>query len=209
MDCGRGTIVKLSTNIRYTESMPRSAGILADAERTKHERLFQRLWIGAGGPDLVPQFKFLPNRRYRADFACIGAKLLIECHGSHWVAGTGHSSGVGIKRDREKALAAYLAGWQVVELVPEQITADVVRRLIERITPLHLDVCAKLEAIRKSLKEASPPIKRKSPLARLVSGLSLPSSRQRMMAQTMGCELGVLATADALAALAELKGGGA
>lgn len=145
--------MKLAPGTRYTESMPRSAGILADAERTKHERLFQRLWIGAGGPDLVPQFKFLPNRRYRADFACIGAKLLIECHGSHWVAGTGHSSGVGIKRDREKALAAYLAGWQVVELVPEQITADVVQRLIERITL---------------------PIERKSPLARLVSGLSLP-----------------------------------
>ena len=68
------------------------------------------------------EYKAIPGRRFRWDFAIPERKLLIEIQGGTWVSNTGHSSGSGIRRDCEKINLATLAGWRVLHF-----TGDMVR----------------------------------------------------------------------------------
>lgn len=106
--------------------------VLEEAERTKHERLFAELWRIANGPELVAQYRFDPERRWRSDFAHLPSRTLIETHGGTFSNG-GHNRGAGFSRDREKMFAAWCQGWSVIELVAPQINAVTVHRIIERI----------------------------------------------------------------------------
>ncbi len=42
------------------------------------ERRFADLWRAAGGPKLEAEFRFHPQRRWRADFAHVPSRTLIE-----------------------------------------------------------------------------------------------------------------------------------
>ena len=75
-------------------------------------------------PDLVfePQYVFLKDRKFRADFACVAARVLIEYNGGTWSSGAGHAWGAGIRRDVEKTNRAQLDGWAVFVLTADMIT---------------------------------------------------------------------------------------
>lgn len=82
------------------------------------ERLFKFQWQAFWSsqaktePELVPEFKFVPGRGFRADWALPDYRILIEVNGGVGMKQGGHNSWAGIHRDYEKArLAAANQYW--------------------------------------------------------------------------------------------------
>lgn len=98
---------------------------------SKLEAKFARLWSDVGGPDLVREHRFHATRKWRADFAHLPSRTLIEIEGGAW--GGRHTRGDGFLRDAEKYLEAYLQGWSVVRLTSEQLTFDTVKGVAFRV----------------------------------------------------------------------------
>ncbi len=101
------------------------------------ENRFLKLWRLAGGPELEREYRFDPVRRWRADFAHLRARCLIEVEGGIWVNGR-HNRAAGFNADLEKYLEAGLAGWRVFRLGPDQLSMGNVSRLadlVRRHTP--------------------------------------------------------------------------
>ena len=95
---------------------------------SKLEDRFLFLWQLAKGPPLEREFRFHAERRWRADFAHLPSRTLIEVEGGVWVQGR-HNRAAGFNADLEKYLEAQLLGWRVFRLGPEQITRENLRRL--------------------------------------------------------------------------------
>lgn len=75
-----------------------------------------------GLPLFEKQFRYLQGRRFRADFAFIEARLLVEAEGGVWAARkTGHNSGSGIQADCERANAAAVAGYRVLRFTAKDV----------------------------------------------------------------------------------------
>jgi len=98
------------------------------------EKRFEWLWQTLGGPELEAEFRFHPTRRWRADFAHVESRTLIEIEGGIYVNGR-HNRAAGFAADLEKYLEACLAGWRVVRLGPNELTAEVVGRLVALLRP--------------------------------------------------------------------------
>lgn len=93
------------------------------------EKRFEMLWRAHGGPELEKEFRFHPTRRWRADFAHLESRILIEIEGGIYVNGR-HNRGAGFAADLEKYLEASLAGWRVVRLGPNELTMEATGRLV-------------------------------------------------------------------------------
>jgi very-short-patch-repair endonuclease len=74
-----------------------------------------------GLPAPVRQFKFLPYRRFRFDFAWPEYKVFVEIEGGTWIGGR-HVRPAGYARDCEKYNEAALNGW-----VGLRFTSDMLR----------------------------------------------------------------------------------
>lgn len=90
------------------------------------------LWRALGGPPLDREFRFHPERKWRADFAHLPSRLLLEIEGGVFVQGR-HNRAAGFIADAEKHLSAWLSGWAVVRLTGPQITAENIARIIDRV----------------------------------------------------------------------------
>jgi hypothetical protein len=93
------------------------------------EARFALLWRAANGPELKKEFLFIPERRWRADFAHIPSRTLIEIEGGIWIQGR-HNRAEGFLADIEKYFEAALAGWTVLRLSERQLTLDSVERIV-------------------------------------------------------------------------------
>ena len=93
------------------------------------ERRFELLWRTLDGPALEREFRFHPTRRWRADYAHLESRTLIEIEGGVWMRGR-HNRAAGFVADAEKYLEAALAGWRVVRLVDSQLTQENLGRLV-------------------------------------------------------------------------------
>ena len=113
--------------------MPRIR-LRAKTRSSRLEGKFALYWRGLGGPELLREFVFHPERKWRADFAHVESRTLIEIEGGIYLAGGGrHNRAAGFIADAEKYLAAFLAGWNVVRLTEAQITTPNVERIIRRV----------------------------------------------------------------------------
>ena len=97
------------------------------------ESRFESLWRAHGGPELEKEFRFHPTRRWRADFAHLPSRTLIEIEGGIYVNGR-HNRPAGFAADLEKYLEASLAGWRVVRLGPNELTSAHVGRLVSLVS---------------------------------------------------------------------------
>ena len=107
--------------------MPRLRYRAAKSPSRLEER-FLMLWKHVKGPDFEREYRFHHERRWRADFAQMEARVLIEIEGGIWVNGR-HNRAAGFNADLEKYLEASLAGWRVFRFGPDQITLGNVERL--------------------------------------------------------------------------------
>lgn len=72
-----------------------------------------------GDPDAWErEYRFAPPRRWRADFAHVASRVLVEIEGGVWTRGR-HVRGDGFRRDCEKYNAAAADGWRVFRLTTE------------------------------------------------------------------------------------------
>jgi len=96
------------------------------------ENKFALLWRALNGPNLTPEHRFHPERKWRFDFALPAARVAIECQGGTFARQRlGHSSGTGIQRDYEKLNAAQLSGWTVFQLTGRMLTIKEVQPMID------------------------------------------------------------------------------
>ena len=103
----------------------------ATTHASRLETKFALYWRGLGGPELKREFVFHAERKWRADFAHVESRTLIEVEGGIFIKGGGrHNRAAGFIADAEKYLAAFLAGWNVVRLTEGQITAPMIERII-------------------------------------------------------------------------------
>jgi len=88
-----------------------------------------RPWPAANGPALEKEYVFHPGRRWRADFAHIPSRTLIEIEGRIWIQGR-HNRAEGFLANIEKYFEAELAGWTVFRLSERQLTLEAVERIV-------------------------------------------------------------------------------
>ena len=67
--------------------------------------------------DACAEFKFHPERKWKADFAIPSRMLLIEIDGGAFSAGR-HTRGMGFINDMEKLNAAACLGYRVLRFIP-------------------------------------------------------------------------------------------
>jgi very-short-patch-repair endonuclease len=106
----------------------------AKTRSSRLEAKFALYWRGLAGPELRREFVFHAERKWRADFAHVESRTLIEVEGGIFIKGGGrHNRAAGFIADAEKYLEAFLDGWSVVRLTEAQITAPNVERIIRRV----------------------------------------------------------------------------
>ena len=91
---------------------------------------FEYLWRTWGGPELVKEYRFHPHRRWRADYALIDAKVLIELEGGLYGNGR-HNRAAGYLADIEKYNAASMLGYVVLRLGTGQVDHQHVTEIID------------------------------------------------------------------------------
>lgn len=84
------------------------------------KHLFEVAWRAYGAPAIVlePEYFFVPERRFRADFAIISDKLLIEVDGGQYLP---HGGRHNTDKDREKLNFAAVYGWRVIRFSTQQL----------------------------------------------------------------------------------------
>jgi len=106
------------------------------------ESRFLLLWRVAQGPPLEREVKFHSSRRWRADFAHLPTRTLIEIEGGIFMPGGGrHNRGSGYAKDAEKYLEAVLAGWTVIRLTGKQLEIDFIERIVGWLNTLPAGGC--------------------------------------------------------------------
>jgi hypothetical protein len=93
------------------------------------ESKFHFLWKAADGPALERELIFFPGRRWRADFAHLPSRTLIEIEGGIWIQGR-HNRAEGFLADIEKYFEAALAGWTVLRLSERQLKPETIERIV-------------------------------------------------------------------------------
>lgn len=124
-------ILANNPDIRLVETIEmKRPPIPATSGKDKLSQQFVRLWEMCGGPALVTELRFHPDRRWRFDFAHEASKVAIEINGGIWSNGR-HVRGTGYLNDREKVNAATALGWRVFELGTGQITPAHVQAIVD------------------------------------------------------------------------------
>lgn len=114
------------------EAKPTKKKAKAPAKRSHLEIRWAREWERQGGPELVEEYKFHPTRRWRADFAHLPTRTLIEIEGGAY--GGRHTRGKGFVEDLDKYATAWLHGYTVLRIGAHQVRGDVIRAVIGRLS---------------------------------------------------------------------------
>lgn len=98
----------------------------------QNSRIQQAFEAAYDGPELTPEYRFHPTRRWRMDLAHVETKVAVEFHGQVWRNGR-HTRGSGFLADREKMNTAQELGWIVFELGDERTAPEWARRVKQAI----------------------------------------------------------------------------
>lgn len=103
--------------------------------KSQLELNFEYLWLELYPDiDLVNEFMPVPKRRFRADYAHINSKVLIEIQGAIWKGCKGrHSSGSGLMSSYEKLNLCILHGYVTFQLSGEMINEEWLKIIAETI----------------------------------------------------------------------------
>lgn len=93
--------------------------------------LFTGYWRAARGPELQEEYRFHPARKWRADYAHLPTKVLIELEGGIYFRSR-HTSTAGFQEDARKYNAAVAGGWALFRL-PSGFTREDVQQIIQYI----------------------------------------------------------------------------
>lgn len=126
------------------------------AKVSKLEQRFALIWRSLDGPALEREFRFHPTRKWRADFAHLPSRTLIEIEGGIWIRGR-HTSPRGFIADAEKYLEATLGGWRVLRLVDQQIKAPTIQRIVAMCLQLPNSISSQNRPLRCDRSEHDPP----------------------------------------------------
>lgn len=102
------------------------------AKNTTLEDKFLAIWNAQNGGELAREYRFFPGRKWRADFAHLASKTLIEIEGGIWSGGR-HISPAGFVKDCDKYNAATLAGWKVIRLTNNHIKPEIIKEIINEL----------------------------------------------------------------------------
>ena len=80
----------------------------------------------------IREFRFNPERRWRADFLITGHKLLIEIEGGTWIGGR-HTTGPGFLKDVEKYNSMTVMGYRLLRFTPEMVSNGLAIELTQRV----------------------------------------------------------------------------
>jgi len=67
----------------------------------------------------VPEYRFCPSRKWRADYCFVDQKLIIEIEGGAFTKGR-HTRGKGYINDMEKYNAMTVLGYRLLRYTPQQ-----------------------------------------------------------------------------------------
>lgn len=82
-------------------------------KRSEGERALETALEAANIKGWLAEYRFDPKRRWRADFAFLEARLLVEVEGGIWSGGR-HTRGEGFEHDAEKYNAMTIQGWKLL-----------------------------------------------------------------------------------------------
>lgn len=78
------------------------------------------------------EYKFHPERNWRADFLITGTRILVEVEGGVWSGGR-HTRGKGFIADMEKYNAAAVMGFKVLRFDTQQVKSGLAIKQIENL----------------------------------------------------------------------------
>ena len=84
-------------------------------------------------PEPEREYRFYPERRFRADFAFVKQRLLIEINGGLYMPRSGHRTAKGVLRDMTKANLAALGGWLYLQFSADQVQDGSALNIIETV----------------------------------------------------------------------------
>ena len=93
------------------------------------DRLLLAQVQGDGLPEPQREWRVVPERRWRFDFAWPVHRVALEIEGGVFTRGR-HVRGAGFLADMEKYNAAALAGWKVLRVTPQQVKDGTALKLI-------------------------------------------------------------------------------
>lgn len=70
---------------------------------------------------LIPDYKFLEDRKFLLDFAIVEHKIAVEVEGAVYASKGRHTSGAGYSRDIEKYNIATSMGWKVLRITSSNV----------------------------------------------------------------------------------------
>ena len=112
--------VQNTTGGRVVTNVTKLRVVSAKSKSALRERAFLALLAQAGIPVPIPEFRFHPTRKWRADYVWADAKLALEVEGGVWTRGR-HTRGAGFLADIQKYNALACAGWRLLRVTPDQL----------------------------------------------------------------------------------------
>ena len=96
------------------------------------ENLFASQLDAAGLTGYVREYRAIPGRKFRFDFAFLRERLLVEINGGTYNGGA-HGRGVGINRDYEKGNLAVVNNWRVLSFDTKQVKSGAALEVVEQL----------------------------------------------------------------------------
>ena len=100
----------------------------------KSTNLFIKLIKKELGLDCIAEYRFHPVRKWRADYAILSHKILIEQEGGVFSFGR-HTRGAGYLKDMEKYNNATALGFKILRFTPSQLlskdTIELMKKTID------------------------------------------------------------------------------